>query len=506
MSILSNTLASYSVKIPVRRKVVICTHAKHSCVELCKALLKLDTEIVFYPVDYSKDAEVIDELLSIGVEVIEQPDKLISAIESADCAIEDGARISKVIDEYHVKVRRGFYSVEQTSGGIRYFEENPPSYPVINVAMSAVKLHIENKLATPEGVLQCFSRITGTLLSGKNILIIGHGSIGEGIARLAQAVGAHVTVYDSFATRRLFAKHQGYSTVEKREFDHCLSSQDVIFMATNTYQGNLIGVKQILLMRDGVNICNAGSGRGEIDIKLQTESSFSVHGSLIDITIHEGNLRLRCNKFESTKTVTILAEAFPINLHFGDGTSHDAIEIVMALLLLALLTGPRYKAPGLQALSNEIQETVAEISLASGSEMSELRPTYIKTKHLEKITKAYGEIYPFHNELSDQTNVSVARVVFQPASKTAGHFHKQTQESYYVENGSADILIWPSEGRKIVQTFTMESGDYLLVPENYYHDVRVTSKVNFECLVIASPPFQPWDQFFREKDVRVNEV
>jgi len=451
-------------------------------------------------VDYSKESEVIDELLSLGVEVIEQPEKIIATIESADCAIEDGARISKIIDKYHVKVRKGFYSVEQTSGGIRYFEEHPPAYPVINVAMSPVKLYIENKLATPEGVLQCYSQATGSLLSGKNILIIGYGSIGEGIARLAQTVGAHVTVYDTFATRRLFAKHQGYTTVEKREFDQCLSSQDVIFMATNTYQGDLIGVKQILLMSDGIKICNAGSGRGEIALELQIEGSFDAHESIININKHEGNLRILCKKFESTKTITILAEAFPINLHFGDGTSHDAIEVVMALLLLALLSGPRQKTPGLQALSNEIQETVAEISLASGSDVSEFKPTYIKTKQLKKITKAYGEIYPFHNELSSRANISVARVVFRPATKTKGHFHKQTQESYFVESGSADILIWPSDGEKKIETHKMESGDYLLVPENYFHDVRVTSKVNFECLVIASPPFQPWDQFFREQE------
>ena len=133
----------------------------------------------------AKTLTVIDELLSIGVEVIEQPDKLIPIIEAADCAIEDGAKISKIIDEYSLKVRKDFYSVEQTSGGVRYFEGHNPAYPIINDAMSPVKLHIENKLATPEGVLQCFSRATGNLLSGKNILIIGYGSIEEGLAWLA---------------------------------------------------------------------------------------------------------------------------------------------------------------------------------------------------------------------------------------------------------------------------------------------------------------------------------
>lgn len=500
MSILSNTLNSFAQPNQLHRKIVICTHAKHSSVELCRMLLECDAEITFYPVDYSKDPIVIDELLSIDVEVIEQLDKLIPIIEAADCAIEDGARISKIIDEHNVKVRKEFYSVEQTSGGIRYFEENAPQYPVINVAMSAVKLHIENKLATPEGVLQCFSRATGTLLSGKNILIIGYGSIGEGLARLARTVGAHVTVYDSFATKRLFAKHQGLATVEKRELDQCITKQDVIFMATNTYQGSLIGIEQILLMRDGASICNAGSGRGEITLELQNEGNFNFHDAKVAISQQAGNLVVECTKLGSRKTVTILAEAFPINLHFGDGTSHDAIEVVMALLLLALLYGPNQNTPGLQALSNKIQETIAEIAINSDTNVSELEPTYIKSKQLKKTTKPYGGIYPFHNELGSLAKFSVARVIFQPAAKTRGHYHKQTQESYFVMSGTANILVWSADGRSDVQTWRMEAGDYLLVPEKYFHDVKVTSKENFECLVIASPPFQPWDQFFIKEE------
>ncbi len=499
MSILSRTLSSYSQNKTKHRKIVICTHAKRSCVELCRTLLKLDIEITFYPVNYSKESLIIDELLSLGVEVIEQTEKLIPVIEAADSAIEDGARISKIIDEHKLKVRKGFYSVEQTTGGIRYFEENPPTYPVIDVAMSPVKLHIENRLATPEGVLQCFSQATGSLLSGKNILIIGYGSIGEGIAKLAQVVGAHVTVYDSFATRRLFAKHHGYMTVEKREFNKCLSSQDVIFMATNTYQGSLIGMKQILLMREGAVICNAGSGRGEISLELQEEGNCTLHDAEVAISKQHGNLLVVCKKFDSRKTVTILAEAFPINLHFGHGTSHDAIEIVMSLLLLALLHGPDKNIPGLHQLSNEIQETIAELALTSGSKDSRLEPTYIKSKQLKKTTKAYGAVYPFHNELGNLANFSLARVVFHPESKTRGHYHKLTQEAYLVESGTADVSIWASDGRGEVKSFAMKAGDYLLVPEDYFHDVRVTSKANFTCLVIASPSFSSWDQFFKEQ-------
>lgn len=367
--------------------------------------------------------------------------------------------------------------------------------------MSPVKLGIENKHATPEGVLHYYTEATGRLLQGKRVFVIGYGNIGEGIAHLARTFGAHVTIYDTFATKRMFAKHQGFNVIDKRELDKTFSQQDVIFMATNTYQGSLLGVEQILLMCDGAVICNAGSGRGEITQSLQTPGEFFVHDSSMNVIEEGDHLIVKLKKYDTEKTITILAKSFPINLHIGAGTSHDAIEIVMALLLFGALGGPNSKKEGLQPLSFEIQELVAEAVLNNSTHLvASCPPTYVKTRTLTMDHKPYGGIIPFHNEISNAANLSVARVLFRSGAGTRGHYHRRTQESYYVEKGSASLKIWPSENHADVTTYSLEPGDYLLVPENYFHDVQVTSSEDFECLVIATPPFSPWDQFFKQKE------
>ena len=490
------TYANISKKHP--KNIVVCTHVKFSALELCRVLQAANINVTFYPVGYSKELKNIDKLLAMGIRVIEQPEQLLPFLEEADCVIEDGGRISKLIQQYKPNLKKGFFSVEQTSGGIRYFREHPPMYPVIDVAMSPVKLDIENRRATPEGVIQYFSEATGKTLGGKQVFVLGFGSIGEGLARLARILGAQVTIYDSLATKRMFAKHRGYTVIEKEEFDHSLSKQDVIFMATNTYQGTALSVEQLLLMKDGAIICNAGSGKGEVGIEVQTPGQFTFHDAKVIIKEKDGHLFAHFTKHDLKKQITILAKGFPINLHLGKGTSHDAIEIVMSLMLLAILKRPASIRSGIQALDFDIQEHIAQLSLRYDKPLDGFEPKYVKTRQLSVSERPYGGVFPFHNELSHTANLSVVRAWFKANTKTRGHYHKRSQEAYYAEKGIADIILWHADRPAAKVTYAVEPGDYLLVPENYFHDVKVTSKEDFECLVIATPPFQIWDQFFDE--------
>lgn len=500
MALIDQALLSYTQKHKVALKnIVVCTHAKFSALELCRALVEANINVVFHPVGYSKEPQNLDKLHVMGIRVIENDEELLPFIEKADCALEDGARISKIIDQHKPTLKRGFFSVEQTSGGVRYFNEHPPAYPVIDVAMSPVKLDIENRRATPEGVIQHFSEATGKTLGGKHVLVLGFGSIGEGIARFARILGAHVTVYDQYATKRMFAKHRGYAIIEQDEFDHTIPKQDVIFTATNTYQGTALSVEQFLLMKDGAVICNAGSGRGEVGIELHEPGTYTIHDAAVTIKEADGHLLVHLKKGDLKKSVTVLARAFPINLHLGKGTSHDAIEVVMSLMLLAALHGPSSPTPGIQALSFDIQEDVALLTIRH-DRFGTFEPRYVKTRQLDVTERPYGGVFPFHNDLSHIANHSVARAWFKTGTKTRGHYHRRTQEAYYAESGTADIILWHRDSPEQKVTHKIEPGDYLLVPENYFHDVVVTSDEDFECLVIATPPFHIWDQFFNKEE------
>jgi len=116
---------------------------------------------------------------------------------------------------------------------------------------------------------------------------------------------------------------------------------------------------------------------------------------------------------------------------------------------------------------------------------------------IERVT--VGGIYPFHNDLNDTAHFAVVRAWFSAGSKTSGHYHLRSQEAYYAIKGQSKIKTWRhDEPDGVKQIHEMRAEDYLLVPEGYFHDVIVSDDGDFETLVISSPPFQIWDQFFEE--------
>jgi D-isomer specific 2-hydroxyacid dehydrogenase, NAD binding domain len=109
---------------------------------------------------------------------------------------DDGVCISntpcEVLRQYAV------CGVEQTSQGIFLFEHKPPPFAVISWARSAVKLHIGGPIFS-----QCFmEKLKTQFLGGKSIRrkhlgIIGMGSMGRALAKLAVRQGTKVCFYDS---------------------------------------------------------------------------------------------------------------------------------------------------------------------------------------------------------------------------------------------------------------------------------------------------------------------
>ena len=87
--------------------------------------------------------------------------------------------------------------VEQTSQGMFLFEEQPPPFAVVSWARSAVKLQIGGPIFS-----HCFidklntEFLGGRSIHGKQLGIIGMGSVGRALAKLAVRQGLNVVFYD----------------------------------------------------------------------------------------------------------------------------------------------------------------------------------------------------------------------------------------------------------------------------------------------------------------------
>ena len=91
---------------------------------------------------------------------------------------------------------------------------------------------------------------------------------------------------------------------------------------------------------------------------------------------------------------------------------------------------------------------------------------------------------------------SVAKATFKPGTATDGHYHLMSDEAYVVLGGTAVIMTWDPNDPSATSGFAVGGGDYLMIPCGTAHKVFVTSADDFVCLIVASPPFSPWDQFF----------
>jgi hypothetical protein len=93
--------------------------------------------------------------------------------------------------------RYAICGVEQTSLGTFLFEEKPPPFAVICWARSAVKLEIGGPIFSQLFIDRMKTGfLRSPVLNGKQLGIIGMGSIGRGVANLAASKGNRVLYYD----------------------------------------------------------------------------------------------------------------------------------------------------------------------------------------------------------------------------------------------------------------------------------------------------------------------
>jgi adenosylhomocysteinase len=501
--ILAMLAERYGLAKPLsQRNVLICTHATEAALRLVLATKQLGAKVTFTPIPYSRKEQFVQRMHEMGVEVVEPLDAVRHIIGDIDILMEDGARVTELIlADSSIKLREGFFAIEQTTSGARILQSKSADqlrYPVINVAESLVKLHIENAIATPEAVLAAFHNVSGLSLTGKNVLLLGYGFIGSGIGRLCRQHGAHVTIAECAAVRRMQSNAHGIQTISSDRLAQLLPDQDIVISCTSNKNGVGLHRDYISILRDGAVIFNAGSGNGEIDESLLTPGVQVYHGGTLTISQLGDDLVCQLEKCGMTKTARILAGGHPINLRAGNGTPSEVIEFVFAMMLLAGIRGcPLGAAPMIIRLDNLIEQEVAELAELAGTRSAKKRePRLIHGSELRLDARPYGGVKKVGIPGEHLDGFSLAWAVFHPGEATEGHHHLITEEAYVVEHGMATMTLWHYSSPEKKCSYGLQPGDVVTIPREYVHHVQVTSDDDFICLVIASPPFSLWDQFF----------
>lgn len=253
-------------------------------------------------------------------------------------------------------------------------------------------------------------------------------------------------------------------------------------------------------MNDGAMIVNVGTGIGEISQDMLKIGTCERNRATVSIT-SDGDGCMTCSfeKMSMRKKIKIVCST-TLNLGCSNGTTDEIIDIVFSTALVTMIDVDG--ASLLHAICPVDSDIEKQAATAWLSSKYDVRPVYIREKDLVSENRLWGDLFRFipANNVPTLTRFSTVRASFNPSTTTDGHYHAVSEEAYLVESGSADIQVWnPQKPDEYNKLYNVGPSDYLAIPRGMAHRVFAGPDARFVCVVIASPPFSFWDQFFPDR-------
>jgi len=134
-------------------------------------------------------------------------------------------------------------------------------YPVIAINDADTKHLFDNRYGTGQSTLDGIIRATNLLLAGLNVVVVGYGWCGRGVAMRARGMGANVIVTEIDPTRALEAVMDGHRVMSMGE-----AARIGNIFVTVTGNKHVISREHFENMRDGAVVCNSGHFNVELDL------------------------------------------------------------------------------------------------------------------------------------------------------------------------------------------------------------------------------------------------
>ncbi len=300
----------------------------------------------------------------------EYKDHLLRVLDNGpDIVIDDGGDLVHLLHTERQDLAANVIGgCEETTTGVlrlRALERDGAlKFPMIAVNDAYCKHLFDNRYGTGESVWSGIMRTTNLIAAGKNVVVMGYGWCGKGIAMRAKGLGAKVIVTEVDPIKAIEAHMDGFQVMNSIE---AAKIGDIFITATGCK--DVLSAKHYQVMKDGAIMCNAGHFDVEIN-KPDLEG------------LSTGNRRVRNNIQEYSlpdgRRLYLLAEGRLVNLAAGDGHPAEIMDLSFALQALSakyvLENGSKLKRQ-VYNVPQEIDADVANIKLKSlGIKIDELSP------------------------------------------------------------------------------------------------------------------------------------
>jgi adenosylhomocysteinase len=293
-----------------------------------------------------------------------------------DIVIDDGAdTVAMIVSDYPELAPGMLGGCEETTTGIKRLKamdaDGVLKFPMLAVNDALSKYLFDNRYGTGQSVWDGIMRTTNCVVAGKNVVVVGYGWCGKGVAARAAGLGAHVIVVEINAHKALEAHMDGFHVMDMTD----AARRGEIFI-TVTGNTQVIRREHFELMRDGVLLANAG----HFDVEV-----YVPHLKELAVKSYDARVNVRTYELADGRRLHLLAEGRLVNLASGDGHPIEIMDTSFATQLLCALhiAGGASLKKGLQRVPDSIDDAVVKYKLESlGLKLEYL--TSIQEKYLKE--------------------------------------------------------------------------------------------------------------------------
>jgi adenosylhomocysteinase len=272
--------------------------------------------------------------------------------------IDDGSDVvATLIKERGDQVKELIGSTEETTTGIQRLKAMDTAgvltFPTIAVNDAQTKHFFDNRYGTGQSTLDGIIRATNILLAGRNIVVVGYGWCGKGVALRSRGMGANVIVTEVDAIKAVEAVMDGFRVMPMSE----AASLGDIFI-TVTGNRHVIDREHFEKMKDGAIVCNSG----HFDLELNLVALRELSADVISVRPFVEEYALKANG----NRVMVLGEGRLINLAAAEGHPASVMDMSFANQALSVEYLVKKKgelAPGVHLLPKEVDTEIASLKL-----------------------------------------------------------------------------------------------------------------------------------------------
>lgn len=246
---------------------------------------------------------------------------------------------------------------ETTTGVIRLKAmeaEGILKFPMVAVNDADCKHLFDNRYGTGQSVWDSIMRNTNLIIAAKTVVVVGYGWCSRGIAMRADALGAKVIVTEINPVKAIEAKMDGFDVMTMQK---AAPLGDIFVSATGCCK--TITVENMLTMKDGAILTNAGHFNCEVDmegLEKTAVSKLETRQNIMGYNLPNG------------KMVNVIGEGRLVNIAAADGHPAEIMDMsfaVQALSAMYIKDNYRKLSDKVIDVSGEIDELVARRKLAA---------------------------------------------------------------------------------------------------------------------------------------------